>query len=200
MDGSRLLVEIAGIDGAGKTTVVREASAMLGATPRKVAAYTEEFHALARRTGEAFGARAEAAVRGCAVATALVTEAARPRSAIDVFDRYIAGARMFFAVHNLSPVPPEVLDALPQPDLVVLLDVPVELGLTRRIRPSAPDVEQERGYLRACADFLQATAVRERWHVVDACAPVTEVIAETVEAIRALRLDPARLRTAGGVV
>lgn len=98
MDGSRLLVEIVGIDGAGKTTVVREASAMLGATPRKVAAYTEEFHALARRTGEAFGARAEAAVRGCAVATAL------------------------------------------------------------------------------------------------------EVIAETVEAIRALRLDPGRLRTAGGVV
>jgi dTMP kinase len=190
-----LLVEIVGIDGAGKTTVVRQVCGSLGATPRKVAAYSEEFHAFARRTGERFGPRAEAGVRGCAVATALVAEAGRPRSGIDVFDRYLAGARMFFAVHALTPLPEEVLAAVPQPDLVVLLDVPVEVGLARRVRPSAPDLDHERDYLRACAEYLRATAARDGWLVVDARAGLDDVITETAAAIRALA--PGR---AGGTV
>lgn len=187
-----LLIEVVGIDGAGKSTVVGQVCRRLAATPRKVAPYSAEFHDLARSVGRLLGSRAEAGLRGCAVASALIAEARLPRSPIDVFDRYLEGARMFFAVHHLAPLPDDVLAALPAPDLVVLLDLPVELALSRRARPSCPDLDAERAYLHACADHLRAAGARHGWHVIDARRPLDEVVGEACQAVRAAGTRAAR--------
>lgn len=66
-----------------------------------------------------------------------------------------------------------------QPDLTLLLDLPVELGLSRAGRRSAPDRferEQTEFFERVRQNYLaRAAACADRFRVIDASRPINEV-------------------------
>jgi thymidylate kinase len=184
-----LIVEVVGIDGAGKSTVVTALAARLGATARKVSPYPSAFQATVKRVERTLGATEATALRGCAVACALIHEAAEPRQGLQIFDRYVEAARMFFGVQGIRPVPDALLDRLPKPGLVILLDLDVELAMTRRLRPSHPDLSAERSYLRACTEYLRQAAASRQWLIIDASQPLDRVLADAVASVRVF-LEP----------
>lgn len=188
------IIEILGLDGAGKSTLVRESSIRFGATARKVAPFSEGLHRDAIAAGEALGAHAKDAIRGWALASALVIEASRPRDGLAVFDRYVESARMFLAVHDLPSLPDSVLALIPEPDLVVLLDIDIEFAMTRRTPPAAGTrSDAEFPYLRRCLDYLRGTAATSDWLVLDARLPVAELLAQLdAPAARLLSQEPLR--------
>lgn len=70
------------------------------------------------------------------------------------------------------------------PDLTLLLDVPVEMGLARRLASGEPlnrlDADEQSFHERVRQGFLTAAAADPgRWRVIDASAP-TDVVAEAV--------------------
>lgn len=185
-----MIIEILGLDGAGKTTVSKSLAAALGGRARKVRAYSPDFEYAASLVRGRFGIRAERALRGCAVASALIRESALANDGVDVFDRYVEAARMYFSVQEVQPLTESILESLPQPDLVLLLDVDVQTAMARQVGSTFADREEEIVYLNACASYLQSASVIRGWVVVDAREDIEKVIATALEAARrALGID-----------
>src|ERR1700730_15265645 len=148
------IVEVAGIDGAGKSTVTRLLAERCGLTRARVAPFDEVFWEEALAIERALGVRSVEVLKSSAIVRALFREASATSTGHRVFDRYLESALMYWAVKGLQPVPAETLNAIPAPDHVVLLDVPVELALERRARPSEADIDLERRYLESCRCHL----------------------------------------------
>jgi thymidylate kinase len=185
-----LIIEVVGIDGAGKSTLVDGLARRLAAVARKTNAFPGETHRRAAAVGEALGSRAEAAFRASAIAAALLREAAAARPDTVVYDRYLEGALMYFAVKECWPLPDDVLARLPRPDVVLLVDLPVQTGLARRLRPAEGGGGRERSYMQACADYLRRRAATAGWVVLDGQEPRDRVLDRAVRAVT---------RLAGGV-
>ncbi len=175
------MIEVLGLDGAGKTTAVG-AVAELGFEARKVAPYNSRFQAEAAKL-DVLAPECLDAFRGAAVASALLLEAAdvarRPGEHF-VYDRWIEAAKMFWSVKGLPPLPAAVVESLPKAALTILLDVDVETAIGRRLRPSDPDPDVERRYLESCDRYLKAAARAGGWTVIDA----TEDLEHVIEALR----------------
>ena len=171
------IIEVLGIDGAGKSTVVSALASQLNITARKVSPYPPAFHAAAERVERVLGEAAATAMRASAIACTLIGEAAQPRNGPQIFDRYVEAARMFFAVRGIQPVPGPLLDELPGPGLVILLDLDPGLAMARRLRPSHADPAAEVAYLESCSLYLRRAAEVHRWPVIDASEPLDKVLA-----------------------
>ena len=78
------------------------------------------------------------------------------------------------------------------PDLTILLDAPVEVGMSRANQRGAPDrfeIEKSEFFARVRTCYLDLAAREpKRFQVVDASRPLPEVTAQ-VEQIAALLLD-----------
>lgn len=175
-------IEVIGIDGAGKSSVVASLSHGMGWKAAKVRPFDAPAISKDRQIFEAFGMEASNGFRSCAIAGALLWEASQLTEPT-VFDRYIESARMWWHVNGTSPLAPSVLAALPAPDLVIFLDIPVDVGLSRRLATTAHTREQELRFMKACAAYLSERAARSfGWARVDATRPLPEVL-ETCAAL-----------------
>ena len=177
-----MLIEILGIDGSGKTTMARRLAVWLGGEYRKVDAFRDGAYATALSVERNLGSHAATVYKANAIAKALLQEILdvstnRPL----VFDRFVEGALMYFAVKGIYPIPESVFADLPQPSHVVLLDLPVSLALRRRSRPAESDLEIERNYMLACRDYLCKRAQKLGWSVVDATRPADVVFQQICE-------------------
>ncbi|HEX2051663.1 MAG TPA: hypothetical protein VHJ34_13680 [Actinomycetota bacterium] len=178
-------VELAGIDGAGKSTVAGAVASRLGFEIRRVTAYGPAFEHGVAQLRRALGERGVEAARAIAIGRALLETAAAPMGPNVVFDRYVESARMYWTVQSIAPLPNDVLRLLPANDAVVLLDVDVATGLARRRGTSFDDVDAESAYLDRCVTYLRGAARRNGWIVIDARAPLEDVAEEVVTAVRA---------------
>jgi dTMP kinase len=186
---SGTIIEVVGIDGSGKSTVVAALVAELHGTLRKVSPFSATIHATAARIESSIGEEPALAFRACAIAEALIGEAADAKQGPQIFDRYIEAAKMFFSVQGTRPLSDSVLDALPQPDLVVLLEIDVELAMTRRLRPSHASPSAEQSYLRSCADYFRRKAQSSPWSVVDASQSLDVVVGLAAAHARSVAAD-----------
>jgi thymidylate kinase len=179
-------IEVTGIDGAGKSTVVGHLGRHLGWSTRKVRPFDAAAVERDRQVHAALGTRAADAFRGCLLAGALLHEAARLDRPV-VFDRYVESARMWWAVKHVEPLPAAVVDALPPPALVLYVDVPVEVGLARRLDSTERDAAAEREFLTACRSYLRdRAAVAPGWVVVDGTASPAAVARAAETAVGSL--------------
>lgn len=95
-----------------------------------------------------------------------------------VFDRYTASAMVYGSLDGLERDLIEKLNAsLPQPNIWILLDVPVEEGFLRR--PERRDrYENNRSYLeKVRVAYLRLFEEKQKlgWHVVDGTGSIEEV-------------------------
>jgi thymidylate kinase len=173
------VIEVTGIDGAGKSSVVEYLSSQFGLSARKVRPFTQHALAHERNISVVLGPEAASAYRGTLLATALLNELADCAEPA-VFDRYVESARMWWSVKKLQPLPAAVLVRLPEPDLVILLDIPVEVGLSRRLTTTEPDAESERNFMAACRDYLRNRAsTHPNWVTVTATNSLEQVLQRT---------------------
>ena len=185
------VVEITGIDGSGKSSVVAFLAEEFSCTGRKVRPFSERTLKAEEAIISSFGDDAADSYRGCLLATALLEESAQLGEPA-VFDRYVESARMWWTVKGIHPLPPSALACLPEPDLVIFLDVPVEVGLERRLGTTERDEASERAFLTDCRSYLRNRATgRSNWRTL----PATDPLPQVLEA--AARLASAVLR--GGV-
>lgn len=175
-----------GIDGAGKSTLVDALARRMAVAARKTNAFPGDTHVRATAVGDALGSRAEAAFRASAIAVALLSEAAAVRPDTVVYDRFLEGALMYFAVKDCWPLPDDVVALLPRPAVVLLVDVAVETGLARRLRPAEAGIGRERAYMQACADYLRQRAATEGWVVLDGEEPPDRVLDRAIRAVTLL--------------
>lgn len=170
------VIEVTGIDGAGKSTVVEYLCKRFGLTARKVRPFTQDALTHERKISVLLGPETASAYRGTLLATSLLNElsdCAEPA----IFDRYVESARMWWTVKKLQPLPVSVLAGLPEPDLVILLDIPVEVGLSRRLSTTEPDIQSERDFMAACRDYLRNRASnRPNWVTVTGTHPLEQVL------------------------
>jgi thymidylate kinase len=122
------------------------------------------------------GPCASDAYRGNALAMALLDEAAA-MSTHTVFDRYVESARMWWSVKQVPPLDESVLSRLPQPLLVIFLDVPIEVGLSRRRGTSEYNSAEERWFLEQCSSYLRRRAAgNDLWVVIDSTQDLPTVL------------------------
>jgi dTMP kinase len=203
MAGTRgLLVTIEGGEGAGKSTVLAAAQELLRARGFDVVATREPggttageaVRALLLDPGSHLVAEAELLLMFAARAQ-LVREVVRPalaRGAAVLSDRftdasfaYQGGGR---GIDGGTIAALERWAAGIKPDLTLLLDVGVEVGLARaRSRGGAPDrieSEQEEFFERVRATYLsRARAEPERFRVIDAAQAPEAVVAAVRQAL-----------------
>ena len=210
------LIAFEGPEGAGKSTQIRRAAEWLraagvevvltrepGGTPR-----AEQVRSLLLdRTDEPMPQSCELLLMFAARATHLANliEPAVARGAWVLCDRFTDATYAYQG--GGRGLPTADIDALVsivhpqrQPDLTLLLDAPVELGLSRaRVRNGAdgPDrFESERVdfFERVRQNYLQRAALEPvRFRVIDACGALDAVAAKISDALRALLAqEPAR--------
>lgn len=184
------LVEVTGIDGAGKSTVVAALAAHLGWAARKVQPFTPEVMARVAEARAAFGERGADVVRSLALGGELLrhTDGAMAPA---VYDRYVESARMWWHVKALQAVPEDVLAMLPAPSLVIFLDVDPGIALARRLGTTEVTRAAEVAFVEGCARYLRGAADRNGWVVLDASRPLTEVVAAALESTAPLGPLPA---------
>jgi thymidylate kinase len=168
----RCLIELVGVDGAGKSSVAKHFADRHGFALRKVAPFDDSFRALATKVFGAFGVRGVEVLKAISIGHALLREASSDLPDRVIFDRYIESARMYWNVKDLYPVPDEVLCQLPPPTAVVFLDLDPRLALKRRLRPSEATLEEERIYMDSCAAYLRGQAESCGWVRVDTAQPL----------------------------
>lgn len=173
-----MIIEIVGIDGSGKSTLTSWIAHMWGFTPRKVQPYDQSFWADAEHIEGSLGVRAVEIVKAGAIARALFLEMSRLDTNRIVFDRFLEGARMYWAVKELYPVPEECLNELPAADHVLFLDVDPEIAISRRSHASERTYNEEIAYLQKCAMHFRTRAVEKQWKVIDASLPLKMVNSE----------------------
>lgn len=181
-------IEVVGIDGAGKSTVVRHLAGQLRWRERKVRPFTPHAVEQDRRVSGRFGTATGDSFRGCLLAAALLSEAA-DLTAPTVFDRYLESARMWWAVKGVWPLSESVLQSLPAPTAVLLVDVPVSVGLDRRLLTTERSSMAETRFLEACQDHLRDRARSPGWTTVDAVAPLADVLAQVTEWARVFEVE-----------
>jgi thymidylate kinase len=174
-------IEVTGIDGSGKTSVSGMLARHLGWREAKVRPFDPTVLDRDAALRRAFGREVSDSYRGSALAVALLAEAValdRPT----VFDRYVESARMWWSVKNVPGLRESALSALPQPELVVHLDVPVDVGLARRLGTSEYGNAEERRFLEGCATYLRQRAVKQpSWITIDATHSLPVVISQVHE-------------------
>lgn len=195
-----VFVSFEGGEGSGKSTQARRIAERRGAVLTRQPGGTEIGasirHLLLSTETDGLSVRAEALLMAADRAQH-VDEVIRPtlESGRDlVCDRYMAsslayqGAGRGLGVDRVAALSEFAIDGL-VPDLTVLLDVPVEVGMSRI--ESAPDRLESLGagfHERVREAYLDlAAASPQRWVVVDAAQPLDEVAA-AVDAIVADRL------------
>ncbi|MDA8237026.1 MAG: dTMP kinase [Chloroflexi bacterium] len=193
-----VLITLEGPDGSGKTAHAEHLRAAIAATGREAVLVREPGGTPA---GERIRAilmdRDESSVRLTQRADALLFMAARAqlvervvrpaleRGAVVVSDRYLDSTLAYqgfggrLGVEELLPVGRFATGGL-RPDLTVLFDVPVEVGLARKTAAETTRFEAhfDRAYHeRVRAGYLAlAAADPDRWIVVDATAPEADVL------------------------
>lgn len=169
-------IEVTGIDGAGKSTLVSHLATVWNLKPRKVRPFTEQAVLDDGRVAGQLGQRAAESFRACLLAAELLRTAATLDEPT-VFDRYVESARMWWTVKHVQPLPEQVLRVIPPPDLVVFVEVPVEIGIARRVGTSERSLEAEREFLTQCRDYLRERAARSAsWITIDGTAPLADVL------------------------
>jgi thymidylate kinase len=181
-------IEVVGIDGAGKSTVVRHLAGRLRWRERKVRPFTPDAVEQDRRVSGRFGTATGDSFRGCLLAAALLSEAA-DLTAPTVFDRYLESAWMWWTVKGVWPLSEPVLRTLPAPTAVLLLDAPVGVGLSRRVQTTERSPAAETRFLDACRDHLRDRAASSGWTTVDAAAPLPDVLARVTEWARTFEAE-----------
>ncbi len=202
-----VFITLEGPDGSGKTVQAERLRAALAATGRDAVLVREPGGTPA---GERIRAilmdRDESAVRLTQRADALLFMAARAqlvetvirpaleRGAVVISDRYLDSTLAYqgfggqLGIDELLPVGRFATGGL-RPDLTILFDVPVEIGLARKSDAETTRFEAhfDRAYHeRVRAGYLAlAAAEPERWVIVDASAPEPDVL----DAARAALLD-----------
>ncbi|HZB32342.1 MAG TPA: hypothetical protein VE465_19440 [Streptosporangiaceae bacterium] len=173
-------IEVTGIDGSGKTSISRMLAERLGWSATKVRPFEQATLDRDATIRSVLGRCASDAYRGSALAMALLHEAAA-MSTHTVFDRYVESARMWWSVKQVPPLNESVLSALPQPLLVVFLDVPIEVGLARRRGTSEYSSAEERWFLEQCSSYLRRRAADEKtWVVIDATRDLPAVLKQAL--------------------
>jgi dTMP kinase len=194
-----VFVTLEGPDGSGKTAQAERLRAAVAATGREAVLVREPGGTTA---GERIRAilmdRAESSVLLTQRADALLFMAARAqlvervirpaldRGAVVISDRYLDSTLAYqgyggqLGVEQLLPVGRFATGGL-RPDLTILFDVPVEVGLARK--PIAETTRFEAHFDRAYHERVRAgylalaAAEPERWVVLDATAPEADVLA-----------------------
>lgn len=181
----RLRVEVTGIDGAGKTTLVTSLGKLFGLTIRKVRPFTPKVLAAESRIRSTLGREAAEAYRSVALGAALLEEAsAIPDYAI--FDRYVESARQWWVARRQAGLPERVLAALPQPDLILFLSVSPEVGLSRRLSTSEHSMKEEEQFLKRAAEYLeQRSTTSSKWIYINGEASESEVLRIASDALLA---------------
>lgn len=194
-----------GIDGSGKSTQCRRLAEYIRALDRTVVltrepggtAIGEAIRALLfdRSLGD-FEPRTEALLHSAARAQHVteIIEPALQRGDVVITDRFIDSTLAYQGGGNhLSLVDLETIQSFAvqgaYPDLRILIDVPPETGLARRLADSAHVNRIDEAGLayhsRVAETFRQlATVHPERWFVVDGSLPEHEVAARIVRAVR----------------
>lgn len=209
MTGTGLFITLEGPEGAGKSTNRDYLAELLGAAGREVVLTREPGGTpLAERIREILLAPA---AEPMAVDTELLlmfaaraqhlAQVVRPalaRGALVLCDRFVdatyayQGGGRGVPVERIATLESFVLGDL-QPDLTLVFDLPVEIGLARAARRGALDrfEQEQRAFFEAVRQtYLQrAQAVPERYRIIDASRSLAEVQAD----LRALvaRLEPA---------
>lgn len=177
-------IEVTGIDGAGKSTVSQMIADDLGWRAAKVRPFDRDTVQKDVAIRKEFGKEASDSYRGCCLSKALL-EAASSITTDTVFDRYIESARMWWQVKDVPPVDDDVLLRLPQPLLVIHLEIPVDVGLARRKGTSEHSSTEEISFLKRCSAYLNHCARREEsWVVVDGTRPLADVVAQALRHVR----------------
>ncbi|GAC1039613.1 dTMP kinase [Pseudomonas sp. No.117] len=209
MTGTGLFITLEGPEGAGKSTNRDYLAELLGASGREVVLTREPGGTpLAERIREILLAPA---AEPMAVDTELLlmfaaraqhlAQVVRPalaRGALVLCDRFVdatyayQGGGRGVPVERIATLEAFVLGDL-RPDLTLVFDLPVEIGLARAARRGALDrfEQEQRAFFEAVRQtYLQrAQAVPERYRIIDASRSLAEVQAD----LRALvaRLEPA---------
>jgi thymidylate kinase len=173
-----MIIEIVGIDGAGKSTIAEWIARSWSFDLRKVRPFDPAFWSDAVQIEQALGIRAVESIKAGAIAHALLLEMAKLNEGHIVFDRFLEGAHMYWSVKNIYPLPMEVLCKLRPPDHVVLLDINPEVAIERRRSPSEKTRKEELFYLQACASYFKDQSIKSRWRVIDANLPLEHVKSE----------------------
>jgi Thymidylate kinase len=160
------IVEIAGLDGAGKFRP-----------------FTDELHEQLDPIRDRLGQRHVDAARSMAMGLCVLRELStvtRPT----VYDRHLESALMWWSVMDLCPLPAQLVGTLPPPDLVIVLDVDPATAQKRMLRSRIESSEIMRWFSGRCADYLRHHAPRKGWTVLDANQPLETVTRQALAAIR----------------
>jgi dTMP kinase len=201
---SGLFVTFEGPEGAGKTTQARLLADRLRTAGHQVLLTREPGGTeLGNRvrdlvlpaSGLPISARAETLLY-CAARAQLVDEVLRPalsRGQIAIVDRY-ADSTLAYQAYGRDLDPTDVQAVLDfatnglRPDLTLLLDLPVDLGLVRKRRQAADDTADWNRFEAETLTFHRrvrqayldlAREQSRRWYVLDAREPFT-TLAETI--------------------
>ncbi len=211
--GAGLFVVLEGPDGAGKSGAAASLVRSLRAEGREVTATREPggtpigeaLREVLLRSGVAERSGLADALLFRASRAELVAQVIRPALARDevvVSDRYATSTTAYQGYG--AGVPLDQLARLEQvatgglrPDLIVLIDVPVEAGLARRVAARGGETRFEELFDRAFharvrdGYLAMAAAHPDRWRIVDGTRPEAEVAREVLDIVRQ-RLDGAQ--------
>jgi dTMP kinase len=204
--GVGLFVVLEGPDGAGKSAAAASLVRGLRASGRVVTATREPggtpigeaLREVLLRSGVVERSGLADALLFSAARAELVHQVIRPalaRGEIVVSDRY-ATSTMAYQGYGAG-VPLDQLAHIEQaatgglrPDLVVLIDVPVEAGLARRGAAQGGETRFEELFDRAFHERVRdgyramAAADPDRWRIVDGTRPEAEVAGEVLDVVR----------------
>ena len=187
-----LLVAVEGIDGAGKTTVARAITEELRSAGATVVLSKEPTNGQwgsqlreSAHTGRLPPEReAELLVLDRREHLKLIVGPALAAGQIVILDRYFPS---MVAYQGAAGLPTEELlranDFAPRPDLLLLLDLPTDVGLGRiRARGDAPNSFETDDNLTRCREIFQALELPGK-QVIDASLSLEDVIDQAAKAV-----------------
>ncbi len=186
------LIAIEGIDQAGKETVSRRLAETLEAAGLRVERLA--FPDYSTPLGQEIGRFLAGQVRHTAQVRQLLYAANRwercdliqeclTAGAVVLLDRYTGSGLAYGAAQGLAMSWMRGLeDGLPQPDLVLLLDIPPEVSLARK-QTARDTYESQAALLQGAREAYLALAHEESWEIIDATGSPENVWAAAEEAI-----------------